>query len=105
MRGRIIIDPERCVGCGDCSLVCPVLVYARWKDLSADRRQEISKLSLEERHISFANVEYARAVKKAAQLAAKVFAYIDVESCLGRSCKQCADYCWKNAMTIQEDSC
>lgn len=86
-------------------MVCPVLVYARWKDLSEDRRQRISKLSLEERHISFTNVESAKAVKKATQLAAKVFAYIDVESCLGRSCKQCADYCWKNAITMQENSC
>lgn len=27
MKRRIIIDIEQCVECGDCSLICPVLVY------------------------------------------------------------------------------
>lgn len=101
MKGRIIIDPEKCVGCGDCSLVCPVLVYTRWKDLSEGGRQRISQLSLEERHINFSNVD-SKLTKRATQLAAKVFAYIDVENCLGRSCKHCADYCSKNAITIEQ---
>jgi NADPH-dependent glutamate synthase beta subunit-like oxidoreductase len=25
---RIVIDPEACVGCGDCTLICPVSVYS-----------------------------------------------------------------------------
>lgn len=95
---KIVIDPQKCVGCGDCSLICPVKVYNRWKDLSEDSRQKMSKLSLEERQISFANAQSAKAAKRAERLAAKVFAYIDVKSCLG--CMQCSDSCWKEAITV-----
>jgi len=95
---KIIIDPEKCVACGDCSLICPVKVYTRWRELSGEKRQKISKLSLEERHIRFSDNESDKAAKKAKQLADKVFAYIDVASCL--ACRQCSDTCWKEAITI-----
>ena len=94
----IVINPEKCVGCGDCSLICPVKVYTRWRDLSEDRRQKINELSLEERHIRFSDVESDKAAKKAKQLADKIFAYINVESCL--ACRQCSDTCWKEAITV-----
>jgi NAD-dependent dihydropyrimidine dehydrogenase PreA subunit len=95
---KIVIDPEKCVGCGDCSLICPVKVYARWGELSEEKRKDMNHLSLEERHIRFSNVESDKAVKKAKQLATKVFAYIDVESCL--ACRQCSDTCWKEAIMV-----
>ena len=37
-------------------------------------------------------------MEKAKQLADKVFAYLDVESCL--ACRQCSDSCWKAAITV-----
>ncbi len=98
---KIVIDAEKCVGCGDCSLMCPVKVYNRWKDLGEDSRRRISELSLEERNINFADVQSARAAKKAERLAAKVFAYLDMKSCLG--CMQCGDSCWKEAITVITD--
>ena len=94
----IIIDPEKCAGCGDCSLICPVRVYNGWKELSEDRRKKIRELSLEERHIRFSANESSKAARKAKQLADNVFAYIDVESCL--ACRQCSDACWKEAITV-----
>ncbi len=97
---QIVSGAERCVVCADGSLICPVKVFDRWEDLSEDRRQRISKLSLEERQISFANAQSAKAAKRAEQLAAKVFAYFDLESCLGETCKQCSDSCWKVAITV-----
>ncbi len=96
---KIVIDTEKCVGCGDCSLICPVSVYTLWRDLSEDEHQRISQLSPEKRHISFTNVKSTRAAKKAKQLAAKIFAYMDVEGCLGDTCRQCIDNCWKGAIT------
>ena len=95
---KIVIDPERCVGCGDCILICPVRVYTRWKELSGYKRQETGELSLEERHIRFTDFESDRVAKKAKQLVDKVFAYFDVESCL--ACRQCSDSCWKEAITV-----
>lgn len=94
----IVIDPERCVACRDCSLICPVKVYTGWRELSGEKRREISQLSLEERHIRFSGSESDKAAKKANQLADKVFAYIDVASCL--ACRQCSDTCWKEAITV-----
>jgi NAD-dependent dihydropyrimidine dehydrogenase PreA subunit len=95
---KIVIDPGKCVGCGDCSLICPVKVYTRWGELSEEKRRYINKLSLEERHIRYSNVESGKAEKKARQLAASVFAYIDVESCV--ACRQCSDTCWKEAIMV-----
>ena len=95
---KIVIDPEKCVGCGDCNLICPVEVYTGWKELSEDARRMISKLSIEERHIRFSDVGSGETAGKVKQLAAKVFAYIDVESCL--ACRQCSDTCWKEAITV-----
>ena len=94
----IVIDPEKCVGCGDCNLICPVKVYTSWKELSEDRQKKIRGLSLEERHIRFADGESGNAAKKAERLADKVFAYIDVESCV--ACRQCSNACWKEAVTV-----
>ena len=95
---EIVIDPEKCVGCGDCSLICPVKVYSRWGELNEEKRKDMNQLSLEERHIRFSHVESDKAAKKASQLARKVFAYIDVGSCL--ACRQCGDTCWKEAITV-----
>ncbi len=94
----IVIDPERCVACGDCSLICPVRVYVMWKGLSKSEHQKMSSLSLEERHIRFTDSESDKVAKKAKQLADKVFACFDVESCL--ACRQCSDSCWKEAITV-----
>jgi NAD-dependent dihydropyrimidine dehydrogenase PreA subunit len=94
----ITIDPEKCVACGDCGLICPVKVYTGWRELSGEKRREISQLSLEERHIRFSGSESDKASQKAKQLAEKVFAYIDVASCL--ACGQCSNTCWKGAITV-----
>ncbi|MDP2643980.1 MAG: 4Fe-4S binding protein [Desulfobacterales bacterium] len=97
---EIVIDAQKCVGCGDCSLVCPVKVYTLWKELSEDRRREIIRWSLEKRRVRFSQTQSDQDARKAKQLAARIFAHIDVASCL--ACGQCSEICFKEAITVSD---
>jgi NAD-dependent dihydropyrimidine dehydrogenase PreA subunit len=63
---KIMVDPEKCDGCRDCVLVCPLKVY------------EIQKS--DGRGISVP---------------------IDMESCCGLTCMQCAIFCKNSAIKIE----
>jgi NAD-dependent dihydropyrimidine dehydrogenase PreA subunit len=63
---EIMVDPEKCDGCRDCVLICPLGVY------------EVQKVG-----------GRARAVP------------VDIESCCGVTCKQCAIFCKNSAITVK----
>ena len=73
---RIVIDPEACVGCGDCNLICPVSVFTA---LPASRQKESNQF-----------------------LKRTIFTNMDVESCCGESCRACQYGCWKGAIKVTE---
>ena len=63
---KIVVDPEKCDGCRDCILICPLKVY------------EVQKSG--GRGISVP---------------------VDIESCCGLSCSQCAIFCKNSAIKIE----
>lgn len=76
-----------------------------WRDLPKSEDQTIPALPVVERAIDFRQAEPGltrqSAIEEAKRcLGCKFFAQLDLESCLGGTCKQCADLCWKAAITI-----
>jgi NADPH-dependent glutamate synthase beta subunit-like oxidoreductase len=76
-----------------------------WQEMVKAERQRMPELPLTERALNFSETKLGltreSALKEAMRcLGCKIFTQLDLESCLGGTCKQCADYCWKAAITI-----
>jgi len=77
-----------------------------WMGTPKSRRQRMRRLSMKECHLNFGEVELgltqSSAVEEARRcLGCAIFAYIDSASCLGETCKLCANTCWKYAISIE----
>lgn len=82
---------------------------AWWKEIQKAERPKMPGLPVTERAYNFkeTNLGFTResALKEATRcLGCKFFARLDLISCLGETCKQCADYCWKNAIIHEQCS-
>lgn len=64
---RITVDPDKCDGCRDCVLVCPMGVY------------EVQKQGVK-----------------------AVSVPVEIESCCGETCNQCAIFCKNSAITVED---
>jgi len=77
-----------------------------WGTVPKSGRQKIRQVSIAERCVNFGEVELgltgASAIGEARRcLGCGIFVHMDVRSCLGETCKLCADTCWKYAISIE----
>lgn len=76
-----------------------------WQRIVKTEGQKMPELPVTERALNFRETKLGltreSALKEARRcLGCKIFTQLDLESCLGGTCKQCADYCWKAAISI-----